>query len=108
GSSADLAVIISGPDLGELRALAGQTLDLLKGVRGAADTSIEQEADQAQLRIVIDRLQVARYGINVTDVQDVIDLALGGSPITGVFEGDRRFDVVARFLPAARATPAAI
>src|SRR5262249_13449435 len=59
GSSADLAVIISGPDLGELRALAGQTLDLLKGVRGAADTSIEQEADQAQLRIVIDRLQVA-------------------------------------------------
>jgi len=108
GSSADLAVIISGPDLGELRALAGQTLDLLKGVRGAADTSIEQEADQAQLRIVIDRLQVARYGINVTDVQDVIDLALGGSPITGVFEGDRRFDVVARFLTEARATPAAI
>src|SRR5262245_7359190 len=46
GSSADLAVIISGPDLAELRALAGQTLDLLKAVRGAADTSIEQEADR--------------------------------------------------------------
>ncbi|HXJ83569.1 MAG TPA: efflux RND transporter permease subunit, partial [Candidatus Methylomirabilis sp.] len=95
GSSADLAVIISGPDLQTLRSLARETLDLLRTVPGAADTSIEQEADQAQLRIVIDRLQVARYGINVTDVQDVIDLALGGSPITGVFEGDRRFDVVA-------------
>ena len=75
---------------------------------GAADTSIEQEADQAQLGIVIDRLRVARYGINVGDVQDVIDLALGGAPITGVFEGDRRFDVVARFAPEARANPAAI
>ncbi len=108
GSSADLAVIISGPDLGELRTLARQTLDVLRRVPGAADTSIEQEADQAQLRIVIDRLRVARYGVNVGDVQDVIDLALGGSPITGVFEGDRRFDVVARFAPEARANPAAI
>ena len=108
GSSADLAVIISGPDLRELRTLARQTLDVLRRVPGAADTSIEQEADQAQLRIVIDRLRVARYGVNVSDVQDVIDLALGGSPITGVFEGDRRFDVVARFTPEARANPAAI
>jgi cobalt-zinc-cadmium resistance protein CzcA len=108
GSSADLAVIISGPDLGELRRLATQTLDLLRRVPGAADTSIEQEGDQAQLRIVIDRGKVARYGINVGDVQDVIDLALGGAPITGVFEGQRRFDVVARFIPKARANPDAI
>jgi cobalt-zinc-cadmium resistance protein CzcA len=108
GSSADLAVIISGPDLKELRSLAAETLDVLRHVAGAADTSIEQEADQAQLRIVIDRLGVARYGINVGDVQDVIDLALGGTPITSVFEGDRRFDVVARFAPEARANPAAI
>ncbi len=108
GSSADLAVILSGPDLKELRTLAARTLEVLRRVPGAADTSIEQEADQAQLRIVIDRLRVARYGINVSDVQDVIDLALGGSPITGVFEGDRRFDVVARFAPEARANPGAI
>jgi cobalt-zinc-cadmium resistance protein CzcA len=77
-------------------------------VRGAADTSIEQEAEQAQLRIAVDRYRVARYGINVSDVQDVIDLALGGSPITAVFEGDRKFDVVARFIPEARADPAVI
>ncbi len=108
GSSADLAVIISGLDRRELRALATQTLGLLRGVRGAVDTSIEQEADQAQLRIALNRFQVARYGINVSDVQDVIDLALGGSPITGVFEGDRRFDVVARFVPESRADPTAI
>jgi len=108
GSSADLAVILSGPDLKELRALARQTRDLLAQINGAADTSIEQEADQAQLKISIDRSKVARYGINVADVQDVIDLALGGAPIGGVFEGERRFDVVARFVPEARGSPAAI
>jgi heavy metal efflux system protein len=108
GSSADLAVIIIGPDLKELRGYATKTLAMLREIRGAVDTSIEQEADQAQLRIRINRYQVARFGINVSDVQDVIDLALGGSPVTGVFEGDRRFDVVARFIPEARANPEAI
>jgi heavy metal efflux system protein len=108
GSSADLAVILSGTDLRQLRTLAARALEVVRTVPGAADTSIEQEADQAQLRIHINRYQVARYGINVSDVQDVIDLALGGSPITAVFEGDRRFDVVARFRPAERADAAAI
>src|SRR5262252_4668025 len=108
GSSADLAVILSGSDLDQLRRLASQALAVIRGVRGAADTSIEQEGAQAQLQVQINRHEVARYGINVSDVQDVIDLAIGGSPITPVFEGERRFDVVARFLPGARADPAAI
>ena len=108
GSSADLAVIVSGPDLRQLRALAAQALAVLRPIRGAADTSIEQESEQAQLRVAVNRYQVARYGINVSDVQDVIDLALGGSPITAVFEGDRRFDVVARFAPEARADASSI
>src|SRR5262249_51808955 len=81
GSSADLAVIISGPDLNQLRTLAAQSLQMLQSIPGAVDTSIEQERDQAQVGINVNRFQVARYGINVGDVQDVIDLALGGSPI---------------------------
>ena len=108
GSSADLALIISGPDLQVLRTLATQSLDLIRQIRGAADTSIEQEADQAQLRLSIDRLQVARYGINVSDVQDVVDLALAGNPVSTVFEGERRFDIAARLAPAARADAVAI
>ena len=108
GSSADLAVIVTGPDLKQLRAVATQALAVLRLIRGAADTSIEQEANQAQLRIAVNRYQVARYGLNVSDVQDVIDLALGGSPLTGVFEGDRRFDVVARYAPGARADASSI
>ena len=108
GSSADLAVVLSGPDLETLRQLARQTFEVVRAMPGAVDASIEQEADQAQLRIAINRTQVARYALNVGDVQDVIDLALGGSSITSVFEGDRRFDVVARFIPAARANPTTI
>jgi cobalt-zinc-cadmium resistance protein CzcA len=108
GSPADLAVIISGPDLGTLRQLAMQALAVIQQVRGAADYGIEQEADQAQLRIQINRQEVARYGINVRDVQDVIELALGGRAVSTVFEGERRFDITVRYIPEARADVSAI
>ena len=64
GSAADLAIIIRGPDLARLRQQAQQVLELVRTVPGAADTAIEQEPDQAQLRLRIDRQAVARYGIN--------------------------------------------
>jgi len=108
GSPADLAVIIGGPDLNRLRALANRTLEVLKPIPGAADTFLEQEADQAQLRILIDRQEVARYGINVRDVQDVIEMAIGGRPISSVFEGEKRFDITVRFQEQARADASAI
>jgi cobalt-zinc-cadmium resistance protein CzcA len=108
GSPADLAVIITGPDLRELRRLGGQTLEVLRQVRGAADTGIEQEEDQTQLRIRIDRQAVARYGINVRDVQDVIELAIGGRTVSTYFDGERRFDITVRYVPEARTDPSAI
>ena len=108
GSPADLAVIITGPDLGELRRLGNETLTVLRQVPGAADTGIEQEEDQAQLRLHIDRHSAARYGINVRDVQDVIELAIGGRTASTFFEGERRFDITVRYVPDARADPAAI
>ena len=76
---------------------------MLRQTPGAADTSIEQEDEQAQLRIRINRDEVARYGINVSDVQDVIELAIGGRAVSRVFEGERRFDVTVRYAPEARA-----
>jgi heavy metal efflux system protein len=108
GSPADLAVIISGPDLKRLRSLADQTLTVLRQIPGAADTFLEQEAEQAQLRILIDRRSVARYGINVRDVEDVIEMAIGGKPISTVFEGEKRFDVTVRFQEQSRADADAI
>ena len=86
-------MIITGPDLAELRRLGTQTLEVLRQVPGAADTGIEQEEDQAQLRLRLDRQALARYGINVRDVQDVIELAIGGRTVSTFFEGERRFDI---------------
>jgi cobalt-zinc-cadmium resistance protein CzcA len=108
GSPADLAVILTGPDLKQLRTLARQGLDVIKHVPGAADSGIEQEADQAQLRIAVKRQEVARYGINVRDVQDVIEMAIGGRPVTTMFEGERRFDITVRYVPEARTDENAI
>jgi cobalt-zinc-cadmium resistance protein CzcA len=108
GSPADLAVIITGPDLTQLRRLGNETLDVLRQVAGAADTGIEQEEDQAQLQIHVDRQALARYGINVRDVQDVIELAIGGRAVSTFFEGERRFDITVRYVPDARVDPSAI
>jgi cobalt-zinc-cadmium resistance protein CzcA len=103
GSSADLAVILTGSDLATLRRVAQRTLTLIETVPGAADSAIEQEPDQAQLRVLIDRRRVARYGLNVEDVQALIELAVGGRPVSTLFEGERRFDITARYTPASRA-----
>ena len=81
---------------------------MLQDVPGAADAGIEQEEDQAQLRIAIDRQTVARYGINVRDVQDVVEMAIGGRPASTFFEGERRFDITVRYVPEARTDPSAI
>src|SRR5215510_12165559 len=102
GSSADLAVIIVGNDLSELRRLAAKTLEVVRAVPGAADTAIEQESDQSQLRILINRQKLARYGINVEDVDNLIELAIGGKPASTMFEGERRFDITVRYIPEAR------
>ncbi len=102
GSSADLAVIFTGPDLKVLRRLGSQALDIVQGVPGAADSAVEQDADQAQLHITLDRDSLAQFGLNVADVQDVIELAVGGRAASTMYEGDRRFDITVRYVAGAR------
>jgi len=102
GSSADLAVIIRGSDLGVLRELADRTLAMVKDVPGSTDVSIEQEADQPGLRIRIDRARIARYGLNVEDVNAIIESAVGGLAVSTLYDADRQFDITARYIPGAR------
>ena len=102
GSSADLAVIFTGPDLQELRRLGAQALDVVQGIPGAADSAVEQDSDQAQLHITLDRDSLALFGLNVADVQDVIELAIGGRAASTMYEGDRRFDITVRYVASAR------
>ena len=108
GSPADLAVIISGADLQRLRALADQTL-----ARAAPDSRRRRHVPRAGSGAGAiahpDRpAGVARYGINVRDVQDVIEMAIGGKPVSTVFEGEKRFDITVRYEEQARADADAI
>ena len=108
GSSADLAIILGGPDLARLRALAAETLAMVRTIPGAADTAIEQEADQPQLRIELKRQALARHALNVEDIQELIELAVGGRTVTEKLEGERKFEVTVRYAPPARADYAAL
>jgi heavy metal efflux system protein len=97
-----------GPDLDRLRDLAGRALDIVRTIPGAADSAIEQEAEQPQLTIQLNRAAMARFGVRVRDLQDLIELAIGGRTVSTLFDGDRRFDITVRFVEAARADAGAI
>ena len=96
GTSAKLAVEISGDDFDVLLDVANQTLDLLRSIPGAQDVNIEQEGPQAQLHIEPNRQLCARYNVKIEDVTRLINTALGGDPIGVLYEDDRRFDIVAK------------
>jgi cobalt-zinc-cadmium resistance protein CzcA len=108
GTSANLAVEFSGPDSDVLLRLARQTVTLLRQVPGAVDVNVEQEGPQPQLVIVPDRALCARYNVRIDDVNRLIDTALGGDPIGALYEGERRFDIVAKFDRAFSRSPQAI
>ena len=108
GSAADLAVIVNGPNLDTLRTVARQVLGVIRPIRGASESGLEQEGPQSQLVIDLDREAMARYGLNIRDVNDVIELAVAGRPVSQVYEGERRFDITLRYTYEARANPEAI
>jgi cobalt-zinc-cadmium resistance protein CzcA len=108
GTSANLAVEFSGPDSKVLLRLARQTVELLKRVRGATDVSIEQEGPQPQLVIQPDRALCARYNVRIEDVMKLVNMAIGGEPVSTLYEGERRFDIVARLDKQSRKSPNAI
>lgn len=108
GTSANLAVEISGDDLQILLDLARKTRDLLRLVPGATDVSIEQEGPQPQLVIQPDRALCARYNVRIEDVTEMINTAMGGNPIGTIYEGERRFDIAVRFDPSMFKTPEAV
>jgi len=97
GTSADLAVELSGADLDVLRDLGEKTVAILKQVPGAVDVHIEQEGPQPQLLIRPDRARGAQYDVKIEDVNQLINTALGGEPIATFYEGERQFNIVARF-----------
>jgi len=108
GARAELAIKLFGDDLATLKTKADEIAAVVGGVRGAADVQTDQITGTPQLLIRVDREAVARWGLNVEQVQGVIRAAVGGETAGQVFEGVRRFDIVVRYPLADRNTPEAI
>ncbi|SDY15805.1 efflux RND transporter permease subunit [Nitrosomonas sp. Nm33] len=96
GVRADVAVKVFGDDMNTLFALGEQIEELLGTVPGASDVRVEQVTGLPVLFIQMDREKMARFGLNVTDIQDVVAIAVGGRNAGLIFEGDRRFDLQVR------------
>lgn len=108
GIKAELAIKIFGPDMEVLKARADAIATVIGSVPGAADVQKDQVTGTPQLRITINRPAVARYGINVKDVQEVLQSAVGGEKAGQIFEGIARFDILVRYAPESRSSAEAI
>jgi len=97
GVRSQVAVKIFGENLVEIQKLGVQIGSILVNMKGSNDLRIEQASGQNYLNIKIDRDAIARYGINVSDVNDVIETAVGGKQASLIFEGERRFPLVLRY-----------
>ncbi|OYX87910.1 MAG: CusA/CzcA family heavy metal efflux RND transporter, partial [Xanthobacter sp. 35-67-6] len=96
GIRSDVGVKIFGDDLDTLLQVAGQVQAVLQKVPGAADVKTEQVSGLPMLTVGLNRAAMARYGVSVADVQELIEIAVGGKEAGVLFEGDRRFDIVVR------------
>ena len=96
GVRSEVAIKIYGDDLDTLVSIGSQVETLLLSVAGNADVQAEQVTGLPMLTVTPDRASLARYGLNVADVQSVLSIAIGGRTAGKIFEGDRRFDVVVR------------
>ena len=92
-----IGVKVYGDDLNQIQSVSEHVAQVLKGIRGAVDVFPDQIVGEGYLEIDIDREKAARYGINVGDIQDVIEVALGGQTITTTVEGRERFPVRVRY-----------
>ncbi len=96
GVRSDVALKIFGDDLDELNRLASVASEVLEAVPGAADVKIEQITGLPVLQVTPDRNALARHGLNVGDLQSVLQISLGGAQAGHIYEGDRQFDVIVR------------
>jgi cobalt-zinc-cadmium resistance protein CzcA len=108
GVKADVAIKIFGPDPATLERIGAQIESVMSRVDGVADLQTEPWSGAAQLQIAVDRAAIARYGLNVEEVRQTVETAVGGLAVTEVLDGPRRFPVVVRFPEAVRADTTAI
>jgi len=108
GVKGELATKVYGDDLRTLEEKANQIVSIMRGVKGIEDLGAFQVLGQPNLNITVDRQQAARHQVNVADIQDAIQTAVGGNALTQVLQGEQRYDLVLRYLPQYRDTKEAI
>jgi cobalt-zinc-cadmium resistance protein CzcA len=108
GVKGELAVKIYGDDLRLLESKADQIVNIMKEVRGVEDLGVFRVIGQPNLNFIVDRKEAARYQINVADIQDAIQTAVGGNALTQVLRGEQRYDLVMRYQAPYRNTQEAI
>ena len=96
GVRSDVGIKVFGDDLDILQGAARQVESAIRGIRGATDVKTEQVSGLPILTVKLDRQALSRYGLSVGDVQNVVEIAIGGKSVGKLFEGDRRFDIVVR------------
>jgi cobalt-zinc-cadmium resistance protein CzcA len=105
GVRAELAIKLFGDDLEALKREAEEVAAVVRSVRGATDVQVDQVSGAPQLIVRVDREAIARYGVNVRDVQETLEAAVGGHGAGEIFEGIRRFEILVRYPARARSTP---
>jgi cobalt-zinc-cadmium resistance protein CzcA len=105
GAHSELVVKVYGDDFKETRRIAEDIMKTLKTVPGAVDLAIDQEPPLPQLQIHADRDKIAQYGLNVSDVAELIEVAIGGKAISQIFIGNKVYDIICRYNEESRNTP---
>ncbi len=108
GVRATLATKIYGEDLEELDRLSEEIKNAISGIEGVADLSLEANVGKPQIRIKVNRGQLARYGLNADDVLSVVRTGIGNEPVSTLIDGVRRFDITARIADASKESVQAI
>ncbi|GAC1701435.1 MAG: CusA/CzcA family heavy metal efflux RND transporter [Candidatus Acidiferrum sp.] len=108
GVKGELAVKMYGDDLKVLEQKGDEIVNVMRSVPGVEDLGLFRVLGQPNLNITVDRQQAARHGINVADVQDAVETAIGGKAVSQVLQGEQRYDVVVRYQASARDTKEAI
>ncbi|MCG6923128.1 MAG: CusA/CzcA family heavy metal efflux RND transporter [Acidobacteria bacterium] len=105
GVKADVAVKVFGPDPATLERVGEEIRAVLEHVQGVADLQVEILSGAAQVQIDVDRERIARYGLNVADVRELVETAIGGTVATEILDGPRRFEVLVRYPDEVRGDP---
>ncbi|MDP9054653.1 MAG: CusA/CzcA family heavy metal efflux RND transporter [Acidobacteriota bacterium] len=104
GVKGQLAIKIYGDDLKTLESKGAEIVNVMRSIKGIADLGLFRVIGQPNLEFDVDRKKAARYGLNVSDIQDAVETAVGGKAVTQILQGEQRYDLVVRYDPAHRDT----